>query len=145
MTETPRQQIEHILGGKISPFDEQELPGVVPLEGSEVVFFSETAGSGLYEQFDRLTEAQKPPLMKFGGVSTTKHTLTLPDGQIFHAIKYRGDLEGWRRQIREGARALDVVLGRIEQGSKFVLSDGREFALADCVHGRLHTGLGARP
>jgi len=85
----------------------------------------------------RLTRQVEPPLLKHGSVGTTDHTLSLPDGQLFHALEYRGDLEGWRQQIAEGAKALGVMLGRIENGQTFVLSDGRTFALADCKHGRL--------
>jgi hypothetical protein len=137
MTESPRQQIERILGGKVTPFDEQELPGLVPSEGAEVVYFSDFEGTDLGVKMRTLTRKIDPPLIKHGGVATTSHTLSLPDGQLFHAIKYRGDLEGWRRQIAGGAEALGVQLGRIENGTTFVLSDGRTFALAQCRHAKL--------
>lgn len=137
MAETPRQQIERVLGGKVTPFNEQGLPGLVPPEGSEVVYFADFEGSELGEKMRTLTRHINPPLIKHGGVATTSHALTIPDGQIFHAIEYRGDIEGWRRQVAEGAKALGVLLGRIEGGSTFVLSDGRVFPLSQCKHGRL--------
>lgn len=137
MTETPRQQIERILGGKVTPFNEQSLPGLVPIDGTEVVYFSNFGAADLYGQMEALTEQVAPPVVKHGGIVTTKHTLSLPDGQLFHALKCRGDLEGWRQQIAGGAKALGILLGRIENASTFVLSDGRTFALADCQHGRV--------
>ncbi|MBC5784229.1 hypothetical protein H8N03_14855 [Ramlibacter sp. USB13] len=132
---SPREQTERALGEKIEPLAEQQLPGLVPSSTAEVVYFQDDGRLSLYDQFDRLTEHIAPPLAKHGGVTTTKHTLRVPDGQLFHAIKYRGDVEGWRRQIAEGAKKLGVILGSIQNGSTFILSDGRAFVLSDCKHG----------
>lgn len=127
--------MERALGEKIEPLAEQHMPGLVVSSTVGVVYFQDDGQHGLYEQFDRLTERVAPSLAQHGGVATTRHTLTLPTGQIFHALRYRGDLEGWRRQIEEGARILGVTLGSICNGADFELSDGRVFALADCKHG----------
>lgn len=135
MAESPRQQIERILGGKVTPFNEQALPGLMPSESAEAVYFSDFEGADLGAKMRTLTGRIDPPLIKHGGVATTSHTLTLPDGQLYHAIEYGGDIEGWRRQIAEGAKALGVTLGRIEDGSTFVLSDGRSYSLTECKHG----------
>jgi hypothetical protein len=132
-----REQIEKILGGKITPFNEEPLPGLEPSDGSEVVYFANFAEDDIAEQLKQLARRIDPPHLKHGSVGATMHTLTLPNGKVFHAIKYRGDLDGWRRQIAEGAQSLDVVLGRIENGSVFRLSDGAAYDLAECSHGRI--------
>jgi hypothetical protein len=131
-----RDRLESILG-KVVPFDEQPLPGVERTPGTEVLYFADDGSRNLYQQFDRITGAVSPPIPKDGGATTTKHTLELPDGQLFHALKFRGDIEGWRLQIVEGARLLGTPLGRIEDGAAFVTFDGVRVPLSHCKHGRI--------
>jgi hypothetical protein len=130
-----RDELERVVGGKIAQLSEQQLPGITLSPSSEVLFFQDDGKHGLYEQFDRLTGQVSPSVVTDGGVTTTKHTLTLPDGRLFHAIRYRGDIDGWRKQITLGAHALSVVLGSINDGTTFVTNDGVSFALTDCKHG----------
>jgi hypothetical protein len=132
-----REQIEKILGGKITPFSEEPLPGLERSDTSEVVYFANFADCDIAEQLKQLARRIEPPLLKHGSVGATMHTLTVPDGSVFHAIRYRGDLDGWRQQITEGAKSLGVTLGRIEDGSIFVLSDGQTHTLVDCKHGTI--------
>ena len=134
--ESHRQQMERILGGKIQSLHEQDLPGLVRTPGgSEVVYFEDDGALALEDQMHRLVSRVEPPVPKSGGVHETKHTLQLPTGELFHAIKYRGDVAGWQTQIQEGATLLGVVLGTIEEGLVFALSDGRRFALSETQHG----------
>lgn len=130
-----RTELERILGGRIDSLHEQPLPGLVPSAGEEVIYFACTATSSLEDQMKQLIGHVVPVIAKSGRVIATKHTLIVPDGQLFHAVAYRGDIEGWRRQITEGAKSLGVSLGRIEGGSTFVLSDGQTHPLSDCTHG----------
>lgn len=129
-----RKQLEKILG-KIESLAEQGIPGIEALSDAEVLYFCDFARGGLAEQMHELVSITDPPIAKRGGVLATKHTLVLPGGQIFHAVEYRGDIEGWRQQISEGAKAIGVTLGRIENGSTFALSDGRRYSLTECKHG----------
>ncbi len=132
-----REQTEKILGGKITPFSEEPLPGLEPSDTSEVVYFANFSDCDIAEQLKQLARRIEPPHLKHGSVGATMHTLALPDGRVFHAIRYRGDLDGWRRQIAEGAQSLGVALGKIENGLVFKLSDGTTFALAGCSHGTI--------
>lgn len=134
-----REQLEKILGGKITSFDEEPLPGMEASADSEVVYFAEHSSEDIADQMRQLARQVSPPLLKHGSVGTTMHKLTAPTGEVFHAIRYRGDIEGWRRQIEEGARALGVVLGRIEDGRVLALSTGRKISLSDCKHERVET------
>lgn len=125
------EQLEQILGGKIERREGRVIPGTVAIDGSEFVYFSDDGVSHFRKQFKKLTEFTNPPNAKSGGVSERGCKVTLPDGQLFHAIGYHGDIEGWRKDIEAGARALHLLLARIE-GSVFVVSDGRSFPLDEC-------------
>lgn len=133
-----REKMEEVLGGKILPFDQEPLPGLEPSSDSEVVYFADRPGD-IADQMRELARRVHPPLLKHGSVGATMHKLTTPSGQVFHAIRYRGDIVGWRRQIEEGAKELGVVLGRIEGDQFLALSNGQRFALTDCTHERLET------
>jgi hypothetical protein len=37
----------------------------------------------------------------------------LPNGDIFEAVSYKGDIEGWRQQLEQGAKALNEEIGGI--------------------------------
>lgn len=76
--------------------------------------------------FRRLVRHVDPPMMKGDGC-----VLTVPTGRRFQAVYYRGDIEGWRRQIAQGAAALQVTLGELVDGV-LVLDDGDSYQLADC-------------
>lgn len=111
---------------------ERTITGTVNIEGEAYVYFCENEYDSPSEQFYKLTGFVNPPHVKGGGVQTTNCRLVLPDNSIFHAITYRGDIEGWRRQIEEGAAGLNVVLAMIED-DKLVVSDGRVYDLCDCI------------
>ena len=46
----------------------------------------------------------------------------------------RGDIEGWRQQLEQGAKALNEELARIDiDTNSIVLDDMRSFRLTDCI------------
>jgi hypothetical protein len=110
---------------------ERKLPGTVHIEGKDFVYFSDNGTEDFRKQFLTLVTRIKPPHQKEGGVISQACRVRLQDGTLFHGISYRGDMEGWRRQIEDGAKELGVLLGRI-QDDRIVVSDGRSMALIDC-------------
>jgi hypothetical protein len=122
-------EMNEILGGPIG-FD-NTIPGSVPVEGKEFVYFADDKKSNPRKQFNLLTQYSNPPHAKNGAVTTQGCTITLPDSSKFYAIAYRGDIAGWRKDIEEGAFALSLSLGKIES-EQFVVSDGRVFPLCEC-------------
>lgn len=54
----------------------------------------------------------------------------LPDGSDFYTISYWNDIEGWRKNVEEGVKALGLKLAQIE-GDKFVVEDGRIFKVSN--------------
>jgi hypothetical protein len=134
---TPKEKLEQILGGKITTFEEEPLPGKVESETTEVVYVLDTPNLDIAQQLKQLVRRIDPPHLKHGGALATHHALRLPTGELFHAFSYRGDLVGWRRQITEGGAALGLRLGWIKQQAKFVTSDGAEYELGLCEHVRI--------
>jgi len=125
------ERLEQILGGKLERQDARVIPGTVAVEGTEFVYFADDGKNKFRQQFRNLTEFTTPPNAKHGGANERGCKITLSSGQLFHAIGYHGDLEGWRKDIEAGAQALHVPLARIE-GDTFVISDGRLCPLSEC-------------
>ena len=121
-------QMEKILGKPIG--HKGIIPGTVPVEGVEHVYFCDGSSKG--ERFHDLTLDSKPLHAQRGGVCGEGCHLTLPDGSIFHAAQYNGDIDGWRQDIEEGAAEQKITLARIE-ADKLVISDGRVFELSACT------------
>jgi len=123
-------KMERILGVPIGL--DKTIPGTVSVAGIEFVYFCDDGCSLVDEQFDALTQFATPPHAQCGGATLDGCSLTLPDGSVFHAIGYHGDLAGWRQDIEEGAAGLITALARIDAG-KIVASDGRVFKLSECI------------
>ncbi|WP_072619137.1 MULTISPECIES: hypothetical protein [Pandoraea] len=122
--------LEKALGGRLESRDERTIPGVVEVKGVEVVYFSDNGVGNFKSQFRRLVNLVNPPNAKFGGVNERGCSISLPDGQVFHAIGYHGDVEGWRRDIEIGAARFGLLLARFIDGS-LAVSDGRIFSLEE--------------
>ncbi len=82
-------------------------------------------------QFKSLTMFANPLQATGGGVNERGCKITTPNGVLFHAIGYHGDIGGWRKDIETGARGLHLLLGMID-GDRFVVKDGESFQLRDC-------------
>jgi hypothetical protein len=132
-----REQIERILGGKITPFSDEPLPGLTSTEGSEIVYVGDRPGVDIDRQLSELSRKVNPPKIDFGSIGATMHALRVPDGRLFHAFRYRGDLSGWALQIEQGARELKVTLGRIVSGPALQLSTGERYEIVLCEHLRM--------
>ncbi len=125
------ERLEQLLGGKIEQQEQRTIPGLIPLEGVVVVYFSFSRKDNAGKQFKKITNYTNPPFAQHGGVSESGCHIQSPDGGAFHAISYHGDLDGWKQDIEAGARAFNSVLARIESGC-LVVSDGRSFDLDKC-------------
>jgi hypothetical protein len=125
------ERLERLLGGKIEQLEQRTTPGLVPVEGVEVVYFSLSPKGNARQQFKKITSYTNPPFAQNGGVSESGCHIQSPDGGVFRAISYHGDLEGWKQDIEAGASAFNAVLAKIENGN-LVLSDGRSYDLDKC-------------
>jgi hypothetical protein len=109
----------------------RQVPGLAPVEHREVRYVEERGEEPFEQFFRRLVRHVNPPVMKDGGALIEGCVLTLPTGRRFQALSYRGDIEGWRQQVAQGAAALGVSLGQLVDGA-LVLDDGTSCRLAEC-------------
>jgi hypothetical protein len=109
----------------------RQAPGLVPVDYREVRYVEDRGEEPFKELFEKVVWHVDPPLMKDGGALIEGCVVTLPTGRRFQALSYRGDIEGWRQQVAQGAAALRVSLGQLVDGV-LVLDDGTSHPLADC-------------
>lgn len=125
------KQLKKILGGKFERQDSRVIPGTVPVEGTEFLYFADDRKNTFRKQFRNLTEYTNPPYAKSGGINERGCKISLPTGDSLYAIGYHGDLEGWRKDIETSALAQHILLAKI-QGNHISVSDGRAFPLSEC-------------
>lgn len=122
-------EMEKILG---KPLGRNNVtPGTIAIPGKEFVYFQDDGEKPVRKQFNDLTQYTNPPHAKSGAVTSQGCSISLPDNTVFHGIAYHGDIDGWRKDIEEGAKGLQILLARID-GDNFIVSDGKTFQLADC-------------
>jgi hypothetical protein len=120
---------------------ERVISGLPPLaEGREYRYVADD-GNDYFAKKNRQSKKQclfekviwhiVPPIPQNGGAMTENCKLWIPTNELFHALSYRGDIEGWRKQIELGAEQLGLLTGKIV-GDNIELSDGRVYALFEC-------------
>jgi hypothetical protein len=107
------------------------IPGTQATDGREFRYVSDAGMETFGTFFKKLIRFVSPPIPKDGGALIEGCKITLPDGEIWQAISYKGDIEGWRQQVEQGAKALGAKIARID-GESIVLNDAHSFRLADC-------------
>lgn len=126
-----KELLESLLGGPIST--ERIVPGTHLFEGREYRYVSNKSQVKFDDLFHELFNVP-PKIPRNGGAVLEGCKITLPDGDIFEAVSYKGDVEGWRRQLEQGAKALNEEVARIDiDTDSIVLNDMRSFRLADCI------------
>ncbi|MDP8185532.1 hypothetical protein [Phocoenobacter skyensis] len=108
-----------------------EIPGKIKCDFREFWYVEDNEGKFQKKLFDKLTDAVDPPLCKSGGVITQNCKITTINGRVFEGLSYKGDLEGWRQQIIQGAEILNVDLAQI-QDNKLVLLTDESYDLDEC-------------
>ncbi|MCQ8279219.1 hypothetical protein NFI95_12265 [Acetobacteraceae bacterium KSS8] len=124
-------ELGRIYGGFIERADNRTIPGTVDVEGVRVVYLRDDKTAPTADQFRKVSRKVDPSLLTHGGASEYGCLITTPDGKTFFCWGYHGDLEGWEKQITQGAQALGVTLATIE-GDVFKRNDGVEVPLAEC-------------
>lgn len=123
-------KMEDILG--LGPVDsERRVPGTYETEGREYRYVSCGGDEDLAALFKRVVREIEPPLATHGGVINEGCKVTLPSGGCYFAVSYKGDIEGWRQQIEQGAFQLGLSIARPTEQS-LVFKDGDEVLLSDC-------------
>lgn len=118
--------IEKMLGMKNSSYT---IPGQKTESDGTIIYLEDQTKS--FQIFDSFTDSLKERKASSGGIMDRACQITLPRGEILHAIYYHGDLAGWRQDIEFSAKELNLLTGVIEK-DKIVLSNGERYPLADC-------------
>ncbi|RIY35240.1 hypothetical protein CKY20_11055 [Capnocytophaga canis] len=117
---------------------DRHIPGTIEVEGREYLYISDN-GEDFFTKSSRTTKKQSLfdkvtslfEIAQSGGVISENCKLKLPTDELFHGVSYKGDIEGWRKQIEQGAEQLGLLTGKILE-NKIELSDGRIYTLLDC-------------
>lgn len=125
------EELERVLGGKLERANSRIIPGADGATTRGVIYFSDDGKNKFSKQFKNITCFANPPNATNGGVSEGGCKIVPPDGPIFHAAIYHGDLDGWRKDVEAGAKGLGLLFARIE-GDLFIISDGRLVPLSNC-------------
>ena len=124
--------LEKALGGRLTRKGQRELPGLNPREGLEVIYYQDDGRTTARKLFRMLMEGVSTPSAKAGGLVSDPCTIVLPDGRLFRAASYHGDIDGWRQDIVTNTRAKGILLGKIDR-DQFLVADGSKFPLQECV------------
>lgn len=108
------------------------MPGLNPKEGLEVIYYQDDRRTTARKLFRMLIEGVSTPNAKVGGLVSDPCTIALPDGRLFRAASYHGDIDGWRQDIVTNAHAKGILLGKIDR-DHFLVADGSEFPLGKCL------------
>lgn len=123
--------LEHVLGHPIHK--ERRVPGTYLVEGREYRYVSNKSQVKFGKLFHELWNVP-PGIPQNGGALIEGCKITLPNGDIFEAVSYKGDIEGWRQQLEQGVKAFNEEVARIDIDTySIVLNDMRSFRLADCI------------
>jgi hypothetical protein len=126
-----KELLERVLGHPISK--ERRVPGTYFVEGREYRYVSNKSQVKFGELFHELFNVP-PVIPQNGGALIEGCKITLPNGDIFEAVSYKGVIEEWRQQLEQGAKALNEEVARIDiDTDSIVLNDMRSFRLTDCT------------
>lgn len=124
--------LEKALGGRLSRKGERELPGLQPRDGHEVVYYQDDGRTPAKKLFRMLLQGITTPSAQSGGVVSDPCTIVVPDGRLFRAASYHGDVDGWRKDIATSAHESGLLLASIQKDT-LTVSDGSVFPLSSCV------------
>jgi hypothetical protein len=108
------------------------IPGTVSVPGGEFIYVSDPGGREFASLFEALTNNSTGPRAGSGGAIAENCRLRVPDGRVFNALSYKGDLDGWRFDLHQAAQRLGLQTGLILNGA-LALSEGVSIPLGDCT------------
>lgn len=128
---TKQELLEKVLGHPVRK--ERRVPGAYFVEGREYRYVSNKNQVKFGKLFHELFNVP-PSIPQNGGALIEGCKITLPNGDIFEAVSYKGDIEGWRQQLEQGAKAFNEEVARIDiDTDSIVLNDMQSFRLTDCI------------
>lgn len=128
---TKEELLEKVLGHPVRK--ERRVPGTYFVEGREYRYVSNKNQVKFGKLFHELCNVPSS-IPQNGGALIEGCKITLPNGDIFEAVSYKEDIEGWRQQLEQGAKAFNEEVARIDMDTdSIVLNDMQSFRLTDCI------------
>jgi hypothetical protein len=125
----PTHPLERIFGAGAFEY-ERKVAGTRPGEEASVRYVSFDDPASIPELFHGVLNKPEPYLVN-GGAILEGTRLELPDGGHFFAIQVTYDIDGWRKQVEFGAKALGRATAKV-LGGDVIVSDGRSYPLSSC-------------
>ncbi|MBB3059781.1 hypothetical protein [Microbulbifer rhizosphaerae] len=110
---------------------ERNIPGTSITEGREYKYIICNGKMDIAALFMKVVRKIIPQIAKSGGIINEDCRITLPSGECYFAVSYKGDISGWRQQIERGADALGLLVAEISH-DKLILSDRNKVLLSEC-------------
>ncbi len=125
-------EMEKVLGQKIDTENERTIPGLIETDETKVLYFSVPDDGQPRKYFSKITTFTDPPFAQAGGVHEDGCKITTPTGDSYYALRFRGDLSGWQKDIEHGAAAMKSALASIKDNC-LIQFDGDAVDLSACT------------
>ena len=116
---------------KITCTDAAAFPGMARADDREFCYIQSGNLSSFHRAFEKVGALGDVPLPASGGIVEGNAIIRTPDGRLFFALSYKGDIEGWRTNVRACCKALGLSWGTLEAG-RLMLETGEFVDLATC-------------
>jgi hypothetical protein len=107
------------------------VPGTMYVAGREFIYLADDGNRDPESWFELVTESEPRNRAKSGGALLENCRIKLPDGQLFYALSYKGDLPGWRSVFLESGKRLKLPIAFVDK-DEIIVDDGRRFKLSEC-------------
>lgn len=107
------------------------IPGVERKQGSGYLYI-EASSIRDFKRFWKFKGVPGVPLPTVGGMLNENVVIKTPDGRAFFGLSFGGDLEGWRRLVRDRAQQLGFRTAEVTDKDEIVY-EGGSASLAGCV------------
>lgn len=110
--------------------DVAALKGSRPVEGREYRWLELPTGKPQRKVFTAVTNAGTRATD--GGVIDSDQRILTPDGRTFLGISYKGDIDGWRLDIEEGATLNGLLVAAVEGTTLVCTNSDGSYELSEC-------------
>jgi hypothetical protein len=114
-----------------------EIPGVEIFEPREYRYIlineNEKFENKTKGIFSKITTCHEEPLPE-GGILAEGFIIVTPNNEKYYGLSYRGNIEGWRKEIEKNAELDNRKFGKIINKDIFWINDNTEYNLKDCEY-----------
>lgn len=123
--------LEKALGARLDRKCDRKLPGSVASPDEAVIYYQDDGRATPRKLFDSLLDGVQVRSAKAAGRYSDPCSILTPNGVLFRAMFYHGDLSGWRGDVIASTEKLGILTAEVEAG-ELKVSDGSTFTLDSC-------------